>query len=285
MSRVFEALQQSSPELSNIGSMGTDSSGSMSPLVAAFNGQSASFDEVVAFNVPNNPELRLVAVNEPDSLAAENLRVLASRLRNAQQRRTVKKLVVTSAVRGDGKSTVSLNLALTLAAQGERTLVIDGDLHQPSLSRLLGVNGDRGFATWFETRGSVRPFLHRTERLPLWFLPAGLCAAQPLALIQSEQTAELLNQLGSWFSWVIIDSPPLVPLADANIWATMADAILLLVRQGITPKQALTKSIESLDKSKLFGVVMNEANTVGERYYREYYSKHAGASKAAGSGR
>jgi capsular exopolysaccharide synthesis family protein len=281
MSRIFEALQQSNPELVDTIGAGTDSAKAVSPLVAALSGHSLSLDEAPRFTIPADPESRLVASTEPNSLAAESLRVLASRLRQAQQRRTIKKLVVTSAVRADGKSTISLNLALTLAAHGERTLLIDGDLHQPSLAKLLQVDGDRGFATWSETREPIRSLLHRAEDLPLWFLPSGTCHGQPLALIHSNETAELLDQLGTWFSWVVIDSPPLVPLADANIWATMANAVLLLVRQGVTPKEALLKSVESLDKSKLFGVIMNGATATGERYYREYYSRNVSAARAA----
>lgn len=276
MSRVFEALQRANPELSGPADQRGESPEGLSQFVATLGGEFTALEDAHQFVIPVSPEARLIAWTDPNCLAAENLRVLSAKLRHAQQHRPLKKLLVTSAVRGDGKSAISANLAISLAAHGEKTLLIDGDLHQPSLSKTLGIDGERGLATWHQNSQAITDLLHRANGLPFWVLPAGICHEQPLTLVQSEKTAELLKQLAGWFSWIVIDSPPLVPLADAAIWSTMSDAVLLLARQGITPKKALVKSVASIDRSKVFGVVMNDATTSEERYYQAYYSGKTG---------
>ena len=281
MSRVFEALQRANPELSRPLDRFEESPDDVSQFAAALTGQFAALEDAPSFAIPESPEARLIAWTDPNSMAAERLRALSSKLRHAQQRQSVKKLLVTSAVRGDGKSAISANLAITLATHGEKTLLIDGDLHQPTLAKTLEIDGERGFATWHKNPGRISDLLHRAQGAPLWFLPAGICPEQPLTLIQSEKTAELLKELSACFSWIVIDSPPLVPLADANIWANMSDAVLLLARQGLTPKRAFLKGVESLDRSKLFGVIMNDASTNEERYYQAYYSGKTAANRVS----
>ena len=81
----------------------------------------------------------------------------------------------------------------------------------------------------------------------------------------------MLSKLGNWFDWVVIDSPPLVPLADSTVWSTMSDLLLLVVREGATPRKALVKAVDSVDKSKLCAVVLNDALSPESKYYRQYY--------------
>lgn len=277
MSRIFEALQQANPELSRFVSGESENSEETSRLVATLTGEHDALEEVSRFTLPKNPAIRLVAWTEPNSLAAENFRVVISRLKQVRQRRTLKTLLVTSAVGGDGKSMTSSNLAITLAMHGEKTLLIDGDLHRSTIARSFRVAQSEGFAEWHSGNGRIIRLLQRAESLPLWFLPGGVCRSQPVALIQSEKTAELLRQLSNWFSWIVIDSPPIVPLADSNVWATMSDGIFVVARQGLTPRKPFQKAVASLDRSKLLGIILNDAESREERYYQSYYS-----SKKAG---
>lgn len=272
VSRIFEALQQANPEVNRlIGGEDEYPEGS-SRLVAALSGEHDALEDVPGFALPQSPSSRLVVWKDPNSLAAENFRVVSSRLRSARQRRDLKILLVTSAVRGDGKSVTSANLAITLAMHGEKTLLIDGDLHRPTLAKSLMVEDGGGFVSWHSGKGRVVDLLHRADSLPLWFLPSGVCHSQPVTLIQSEKTTELLKQVRAWFSWVVIDSPPLVPLADANIWANVSDGTFLVARQGLTPRKPLEKAIASMDQSKLLGIILNDAQSNEERYYRAYYA-------------
>lgn len=272
MSRIFEALQHANPELTRPDFGIAQAPEGMSSFLAAVTGDSSLLEGASRFEIPERAAARLVAWTEPNSLGAEKLRVIAARYKRAQQTRSMKKLLVTSAVPGDGKSTISLNMAITFATQGERTLLIDGDLHQPALAALLGVDGENGLANCCKKAGPQQNLLHRAEGLPLWFLPAGTCEEQPIALLQSNEAAALMTQVANCFTRIVIDSPPMVPLADANAWASLSDSILLVVRDGATPRKALAKSLDALDKSKLFAVVMNGVDSAEEEYYRSYYN-------------
>lgn len=269
MSRIFEALRQSMPEVDY--SAGAESTIPGSPLVSMFNGDPQQLHEVQTFVLPSDPSSRLVAVEHPHELAAEKMRVLATRMRFLQQRKGLKSLLVTSAACGDGKTLISANLAITLAKQGEKTLLIDGDLHQRSLTRMVGEASSRGFSDWYQTRDSIGNYLLRSEDMPLWFLGSGLPHSQPLSVLQADETAAALKEVANWFSWIVIDSPPLLPLADANVLAMLTDATLLVVRHGATPKRLFQKAIEQFDRSKLFAVVVNDAQTSEEKYYKKYY--------------
>lgn len=275
MSRVFDALRRANPNLITYPESTGDSADCLSQIMATISSEAQAPEDVPRFRIPNAQEARLVAWNDPNCLAAENLRVLTARLREARQQRLLKTLLITSAICGEGKTITSANLAISLALHGEKVLLIDGDLHQPALSRIFGISDERGLATWHETSEPISGLLKSAENLPLWFLPAGVCSQQPLHVIQSQQTVELLKQFSDWFSWIVIDSPPLVPLADSRTWAAMSDVVLLVTRQRVTPKKAFMKGLATLDRSRLFGVVINDATAAEERYYRAYYSAKA----------
>jgi len=279
MSRVFEALQQLSPgELEDRSPEG-DLMAQASSVLTALAGEVAQLDTVRQFSLPAIPASRLVAMSEPHTLAAEKLRGLAARLHQMRSRRSGKRILIASAVRGDGKSMMSANLAVTLASQGDRTLLIDGDLHKPTLHQLMGIRERRGFTEWCDQRSSIADYMFREERMPFWFLPAGATVDQPITNIQSPATSELLSKLGNWFDWIVIDSPPLVPLADSTVWSTMSDLLLLVVREGATPRKALVKALDAIDKSKLFAVVLNAALSSESKYYRQYYIGSSGTTE------
>ena len=271
MSRVFEALQQLSTGELEDRPREHDSMVEPSSLLTALAGEVAQLESVRQFSLPAIPASRLFAVCEPHTLAAEKLRGLVARLRQMRSRRNAKRILIASAVRGDGKSLMSANLAVTLASQGERTLLVDGDLHKPTLHQLMGIRERRGFTDWCDQGASIAEYMLREQRTPLWFLPAGKAVDQPITSIQSPATSELLSKLGNWFDWIIIDSPPLVPLADSTVWSTMAELLVLVVREGATPRKALVKAVDAVDKSKLCAVVLNDAMSPESKYYRQYY--------------
>jgi protein-tyrosine kinase len=221
----------------------------------------------VSFSVLSSS--RLVSMFDERSIGAEKFRVLASRLEYLRKQRPLKKVVITSTVKGEGKSVISANLALTLGRR-HKTLLIDGDLRQSGLEDLFGSHDRPGLADWWRDTMAITSFLLRAETLNLWHLPAGQEASQPLEILQSQRTAEMLNQVTELFDWVIIDAPPLI-LADPNLWATLSDGTLLVVKQGKTPKRLLKKSLESIENLKLVGVVMNGSRDATNHYYGQYY--------------
>ncbi len=223
------------------------------------------------FHIPSSPEHRLVAINDHLGVGAERLGKLASRLRRVQQRHGIRKLLVTSAIPGEGKTLICSNLAITLATHGQKTLIIDSDLRRPSVASLLGV-GKQGGADWFDMRGPITQSLWRAEQLPLWVLPAEKPHDRALSLLQSDKFSEMLEHLSAMFDWVLIDSPPLTPFADAATLASLSDAVLFVTRQGVTPKNAMREAMSLIDPAKVVAIVLNEAIVVDHQYYKRYYA-------------
>jgi capsular exopolysaccharide synthesis family protein len=218
-----------------------------------------------------SPQSRLVSVEKEESLAAEKFRFLAVRLRQLRQSRPLKKVLVTSTIPQEGKSTVAANLACTLARRKpQRTLLLEGDLRRPTIAARFGFGRVPGLSEWFRSDSSAMN-IYRLESLGLWVMPAGNAPENPLELMQSGKLPALMEQLTAWFDWIIIDSPPVLPLGDTSIWARLADGILLVTRPGVTEKHQLQRGLETLEKSKLLGCLVNDStNAAHSDYYQRY---------------
>jgi capsular exopolysaccharide synthesis family protein len=216
---------------------------------------------------------RLVAVGKEGSLGAEKFRFLAVRLRQLRQNRPLKKILITSTIPQEGKSTVASNLACTLARRKQhKTLLLEGDLRRPTVSEKFGLDKVPGLCEWLSGETESRN-IYRLEGLGLWILPAGTTPQNPLELMQSGKLSQLMDQLEAWFDWIIIDSPPVLPLADTSIWSRLSDGILLVTRRGTTDKQQLERGLEALEKSKLLGALVNSSeNAAHSDYYQRYSS-------------
>ena len=242
----------------------------------------SSFDDlercpVLQVSIPQDS--RLVAVGKEESLGAEKFRFLAVRLRQLRQSRPLKKILITSTIPQEGKSTVAANLACTLARRKQqKTLLLEGDLRRPTLAARFGLGRIPGLCEWLsgQTEGIN---LYRLESLGLWVLPAGAAPQNPLELMQSGKLAPLMNQLEAWFDWIVIDSPPVLPLADASMWSRLADGILLVTRNGTTEKRQLKRGIEAIEKSKLLGALVNSSANAAHTDYYQRYSAQADQSK------
>jgi capsular exopolysaccharide synthesis family protein len=241
---------------------------------------SVELDDACLVTVHPSPTSHLVALTDPNSLGSEKFRALATRLDHLRKRNEFKSLQVTSSVSGEGKTLVAANLGVTLAKfLGSRTLLIEGDLHRPTLAPLFGLSGLQGLTHWWSGMDmGVSSFLHRLNDMPLWFLPAGKADDQPSAILSSMRFAEAFGQVAGQFDWVVVDSTPMLPIVDANLWSRLVDGTLLVVREGVTPIKALKKGLQALDHPKLIGVVVNEALEFDQgNYGGEYYgvSKHS----------
>ena len=215
---------------------------------------------------------KLVFSQDGESLAAEKFRYLGVRLRHIQQKRPLTCLLITSSIAEEGKSTVAANLACTLATkQHQKILVLEGDLRRPTLAQQFGLNGIPGLSEWLEGETSPTMNVCRLDGLGLYILPAGKPPADPMALLQSERLPLLMDHLKSWFDWIVIDSPPLLPLGDTSVWMRLADAILLVTRPGKTEKSQLQRSLEVLDQPKLLGALVNGSRESASKYHHYYY--------------
>jgi len=217
------------------------------------------------------PTSRLVFLNEPDSLAAEKFRFLGVRLRQLQQSRPLKKVLVTSTIPEEGKSTVSANLAGVLARRKQSVLLIEGDLRRPTLAQQFGLGRLAGLGEWLQSGRQTVSNVYRLEGPDFWFMPAGNPPENPLELLQSGRLSYLMGQLANLFDWIIVDSPPLLPLADTTVWSRVTDGTLLVAREGKSEKKQLQRGLEVLKKSDLLGVVLNGcAHPDHKSYYQRY---------------
>jgi capsular exopolysaccharide synthesis family protein len=232
---------------------------------------SDSLDQFPSLPVSILPHSRLVSVGEEESLGAEKFRFLAVRLRQLRQSRPLKKVLITSTLPQEGKSTVAANLACTLARRKQhKTLLLEGDLRRPTVAQKFGLGRIPGLSEWL--RGETETMnVYRLDSLGLWVLPAGSAPENPLELMQSGKLSPLMDQLTSWFDWIVIDSPPVLPLADTSMWARLADGVLLVTRKSITEKQQLKRGLEALEPAKLLGALVNGSTDAAHSdYYQRY---------------
>ncbi|HEV2488844.1 MAG TPA: CpsD/CapB family tyrosine-protein kinase [Candidatus Acidoferrales bacterium] len=274
MSRLYEALRKSEMENERKGVAVPVASREAEALID-LGSAPLELERAEAERTRVSSDSQLVAMTEPQSLAAEKFRVLVTRLGNLRAQRELKSLQVTSGVPEEGKTIVAANLAVTLARHTQsKVLLVEGDLHKPSLVSLLGLNQLQGIRQWWsDAKAPLSNYIRRIDDLPLWFLAAGGKCEQPAEVLQSGRLAEQFAQLSGWFDWIVVDSTPLLPMADANIWNRLVDGTLLIVREGITPVKTLKKGLESLDNAKLIGVVLNTASEFDRvNYYDQYYA-------------
>jgi capsular exopolysaccharide synthesis family protein len=224
--------------------------------------------EFPSLNVSVAPNSRLVFFTEPDSLPAEKFRFLSVRLRQIQQNRPLKKVLVTSSIAEEGKSLVTANLAGVLARRKQRVLLIEGDLRRPVLAGQFGLGRLAGLGEWLQGNHESVSNIYRLIDFNFWMMPAGTPPTNPLELMQSGNLSRLMSLIRDSFDWIIVDSPPLLPLADATVWARITEGTLLVARVGKTEKDQLQRALDLVKQSDLIGVVLNGAD---ESNYKSYY--------------
>lgn len=216
---------------------------------------------------------QLVAALAPQSLAAEQYRSLRTRLKRAEGGRALRAIVVTSPGKGDGKSLTAANLALTMAQEfQQRVLLIDADLRRPSVHRLFGLGDGPGLTDVLMGGAELNQALVNVDNHHLTLLPAGEIPAHPAELLGSAAMRRVLDTLRTRFDRILIDMPPVAPLADVHIMAPMADGLLMIVRAGVTPRPAIERALAGLDPAKVLGLVLNESggHTGESATYRDY---------------
>jgi capsular exopolysaccharide synthesis family protein len=197
---------------------------------------------------------------------------MAAALHHAQLVQGTKVLMVTSAMPGDGKSYTATNLALTLSESYRRTvLLIDADLRRPSLHEIFRVPNVSGLNEGLKASDD-EPLsaLKITETLTL--LPAGRPEPDPMGGLSSPRMARIIQEGAARFDWVLIDTAPIGLLADAHLLATTVDGALLVVRANQTPYAEVAKALEALGRERVFGVVLNGAESSPVSSYSRYAS-------------
>ncbi len=233
--------------------------------------QRAGLLEAVQTIEPNfTDDSRMVCVTDKNSPSAEAFRLLGLRIHDMRQGRILKKILVTSTIPQEGKSTVAANLACTLSQSvKERVLLLEGDVRRPAQSRVFGLTAHPGICDWLQGDKELAECLWSVPSAGIWIMPAGATSRNPLDLLKSVHIGALMQQLESLFDTIIIDSPPVLPLADTSVWTRLVDGVLLVVRQGVTEKRQLTRGIEAIEKDKLIGALLNCSEHAAHSYY--YY--------------
>lgn len=213
-------------------------------------------------------------------VSREQYRRLAATLHHAQEDAGVKVVMVASAVVGEGKTLTASNLALTFSESYKRSvLLIDGDFRRPALHVVFNIDAPYGLSEGLMSVVEQKMPLYRvSERLTI--LPAGKPSSDPMAGLTSGRMRRVIQEAREAFDWVIVDTPPVGLLPDANLLATMVDGAVLVVRANSTPYHQVVRAIDALDRNRLLGVVLNSA-TASTGSHHNYYSYYHGARTTA----
>jgi protein-tyrosine kinase len=226
----------------------------------------------------------LFSNGEDSARGTEEFRTLRSRLYHTREKMALKKVLVTSALPREGKSFTAANLAQVLVRQhGRRALLIDADLRGPRLHEMLGTTSSPGLCDYLQGQNDEFSIMQRGPFENLFFIPSGQHAANPAELVGNGRLKMLLQRVEPLFDWIIMDSPPAVPVADATILAKVCDGVLMVVRSNATPFDMARKARQDFPDQVLVGVVLNgtrEDETPYSRYYYEAYEKKGTTNQA-----
>jgi capsular exopolysaccharide synthesis family protein len=229
-------------------------------------------------------ELDLIAKWSPLSVVAEQFRVAAARLVLLQSGAGDRVTVITSAIKGEGKSVVAANLAYVLACNlGKPTLLIDGDLKCPTVHQCMGIPQFPGLRDVLEGERSVDSCLHRVGELPLWILPSGVVSGRMLELSNIHRIAGMLTELKKQYEYIIIDAPPILPLADMHMLAGLAGTLVLVVRAGLTPRGVVEKAVRTIGATSNACIILNGLEAAGVPYYMQDTYDYLSEKKEVGT--
>lgn len=281
MSRLYEALRRMEKDQVQPGATTSEPSQSAEMIGRVVTERSDAGEPSLRV-VPITPSPRLVALNDPKGLGAEKFRALVTRLENLRGKQELKSLQVISAGTNEGKTLVSGNLAVTLARHsGAKVLLVEGDLHRPRIGSLFGLAKLPGLSHWWNApQHDIWRYVYALQDSSLCILPAGEVPDQPLQILQSGRFSQSFARLLGRFDWIIVDSTPMLPMADTNLWSRLVDGTLLVVREGVASIDALKKGLEGLDHPKLLGIVLNEASSFDTADYKHAYSGYKQPEKS-----
>lgn len=238
----------------------------------------------------------LIVQSYPRSVISEVYRAIRTNILLSNPGGPPQIVLFTSGTTGEGKTVTAVNEALTLVQAGASVLLIDADIRKPRLHRILEVPNGEGLSTYLSGQSSLDSVIHEVSvdgetvngsgpKGRLWVLPSGPIPPNPAELLGSQPMRETLKLLRERYDYIIIDTPPILPVTDAVMVATMVDGVVLIARGGQTPYDIVMKSRDRLAyaRAKIIGIVLNDVNVTGgdyayyNQYYYSYYAK-TGAS-------
>lgn len=223
------------------------------------------------------PDSLLVDPSRTHDAPSEEFRTLRTRLNHMQGQQGLHTLVVTSASPAEGKSFAAANLALAQSQlAGNLTLLADFDFRRPIVHNMFSIDRGPGITDYLLGKVPLHKAMRRIKGTNLVIMPAGESVVNPLELLNLREVRQMMEDLPSLFNWVVLDSPPLLFAADANLLSTISDGTMLVVRIGHTTIDSITRAVQSLCHDNVVGIVVNGARR-GElyskyTYYHTYYT-------------
>jgi len=230
--------------------------------------------------LPSGPEgidPNLVTLHSPQSVEAELFKVLRTNLLFPSTGRPPKSIMVTSALPGEGKSFVCANLAVSIAKGiEEHVLLIDADIRKPTIHIIFGLEQASGLSQYLVTGSDVSRHFAKSTIPKLTILPAGKPPENPMELLTTQKMKALLEEVAQRYEdrYIVIDSAPPSLATETAAIANYVDGIIIVVKAGRTPRNAVSELIEQLGKEKILGIVMNHSDHTVKKYYgygKSYY--------------
>lgn len=227
-------------------------------------------------------ETHPIVVLEQGSAISEQYKILREQLKRLRTEAGVRSIAITSPVKRDGKTTVSVNLAAAIALEyEEKVILIDADLRAPSVHRYFNDDGTYGLTEFLSSNslGNIGELVHDTHVNGLRYIPAGKPTRFASELLAKEKMRRLIEEVHSEFPghMVVIDSPPVLATPDPMVLSRFVDGVIMVIRAGKTPKDYLAKALSSFSSSKILGIVLNGADLgLGSKYYYYYSSNGHG---------
>jgi protein-tyrosine kinase len=223
-----------------------------------------------------DPKKMLFFGTEEHAPGMEEFRTLRSRLYQAREKQPLSKLLVTSALPKEGKSFTTANLGQVIVRQhGRRALLIDADLRNPQLHNQFGAEIGPGLGDYLRDEADEYSIIQRGLMEDLFLIPAGRISPNPAELLSNGRIKTLLHRLEPLFDWIIIDTPPAVPVSDAAMLANHCDGVLLVVRSNSTPIDAARRARAEFADRNVVGVVLNGITAEMSPYMQYYYSAYS----------
>ena len=219
---------------------------------------------------------KLVSFFAPSSMVTEQFRRLRTHIIKPNMSTETKTIMITSAMPGEGKSLISINLAIIIALELQsHALLVDCDLRNPSVSRLFGLHQEKGLSNYLAGDAEINDLIMKTSIDKLSIIPGGPLEENPVELIGSEKMKNLINELKERYDdrYIILDTSPILATTEPTVLNQMADGIILVIKSGTTSREAVEQAIKALDKSKIMGVVLNNM----EFKTKALMQKHFGA--------
>ena len=234
----------------------------------------------------NSPRPSPLILKNPQSAVAEAYRVLRTNLIFSSAETKGRALVITSANPGEGKTTTVANLASSLALNGAKVLAVDADLRRPTMHQHFGIPKTPGLSDLIVGKCQASEAIHTTRFKGLQVLPCGYVPPNPAELLGSAAMKQVVDALRSHYDWVLIDTPPILAMADTPVLCPLVEGVILVIGAEVSGRPAIQRAVDQIlgVGGKVVGVVLNKVDLErNSYYYGQYYGEYYRSYYAEGA--